>query len=178
MVLPACSLPVLFQTSRSFVSSSQALRYFSLPLSSPCSGREDRLRTGIAWIYFSCFLNKWSVKGSETHFCMKLLFPLCILNPGMSMRWAIMEIYRNWITTFLMPVQSLHFVSTYRRDANIFRVTLCLLTGLLYWVFYLSQILWRMLGVLETDAENHCTALLSDMKKNATSCSWVMCEHN
>lgn len=59
VVLPACSLLVLFQSCHSFVSSSQTLWYFSLPLSSPCSGREDRLRTGIAWIYFICFLNKW-----------------------------------------------------------------------------------------------------------------------
>lgn len=28
----------------------------------------------------------------ETYFCMRLLFALCILNPGMSMRGTIMEI--------------------------------------------------------------------------------------
>lgn len=40
-VLPPCSLPALLQSSHSFVSSTYTLRCFSVPLSSPCSGRVD-----------------------------------------------------------------------------------------------------------------------------------------
>lgn len=66
------------------------------------------------------------------------------------MRWAIMEIYRIWITTFLkLRVYGLFPLREEMQTS----------LDLLYRVFYLSQILWRMLGAQKPDAENHCAAI-------------------
>lgn len=61
-----CCLPALFHGSPRFISRSEALWRSNVTLSSQSSGREVGFRTGIAWIYFSCFSTSEQVKRRET----------------------------------------------------------------------------------------------------------------
>lgn len=161
-----CSLLVLFQSSLSVVSSSQALWCSDLPFSSPGLGREDGLKTGTAWIYFSCFSRKDLLK-REMHFCMKL--SIANMERGWDeLPWIFPEIELPLFSSSLDFTICFHLQKGCEPLESDFMPS----DGFAFLSFAFLRFFTRCSG-----PGTRCWKRVH-FKKNASSCSHVIYEHN
>lgn len=97
-VLPSCSLPGFPTAAMGFTAAHTHSDNSGYPFP-PYTLEKADLGLEQAGFISAVFSTSDLLKG-ETYLCLKLLFALCILNPGMSMRGTIMEIWRKLIITF------------------------------------------------------------------------------